>query len=126
MSARAKERWEREDAERRWAHYAKCEGSSRSFKRHQREDAHAEAYDRGELDTSLEDVESALRALTRARSRLVKALRYLPEGETRKDRHRAVMACLDAELTQAEVARACGVSRARIAQIVKRHQEIPF
>ena len=114
-----KERWEHEDALRREAHYESswargirgtAAGSWRA-----RDRRNAEHAERMKIKSSQEEVEKALAAMKRAGSVLEDRLRRLPDGYERQS---ALKACEDAGMSRSDIARALGVSRQRVGQIL--------
>lgn len=115
-----REAWEAEDADRRWAHYQKCEGVSRRLKREAR--AMTAPVESEPEPSSLDDVRRAIDAHAKTLEALKDAARRLPRGQ---ERWQAIRLLLDAGMRQSEVARLFGVSRARIAQMLA-EDDTPF
>lgn len=113
-----REAWEEDDAEERWAHYAKCEGTTRRHKRAMRVMVEPKPV----KPSSAADVKGALEAHAKTLAKLQDAARRLPPGS---ERWAAIRACLDAGMRQSEVARLLGVSRARVAQMLA-EDDCPF
>lgn len=113
-----REAWEAEDADRRWAHYQKCEGTTRRHKRAMRVMADEPLPEPSTLD----DMRRAIDAQAKTLATMKDTARRLPAG---RDRWAAIRLCLDAGMRQSEVARLFGVSRARVTQMLA-EDDCPF
>lgn len=113
-----REAWEAEDGGRRWAHYARCEGTKR---RHARAMKPAEE-PAAVVPSTLSEYTAALEAHGRTLAALKDTARRLPRGP---QRWRAVELGLSAGFRKAEMARLLGVSPQRITEMLSQ-DDIPL